>query len=210
MRRALSSAVRAFGLHPKGRPFESDSAHHPCVLPFSGDVVQLVRTLPCHGRGREFESRRPRHSFQALTGRAPFSRGHKKAQNRYREWILSKQSLRFLRFFSEQERDHCLLRIAFFRCDRLRVSVECHANCRVAQQLLHDLQLRAGRSKQRRISVTKSMPSDSLRDCKFSRDRTDMVPHDLLGQVGPATLVYRARKYPALWRLIRRLAMPFT
>jgi hypothetical protein len=28
-----------------------------------GDVVQLVRTLPCHGRGREFESRRPRHTF---------------------------------------------------------------------------------------------------------------------------------------------------
>ena len=34
------------------------------VLNFqSGDVVQLVRTLPCHGRGRGFESRRPRHSF---------------------------------------------------------------------------------------------------------------------------------------------------
>ncbi len=32
-----------------------------------GDVVQLVRTLPCHGRGREFESRRPRHFFQSLT-----------------------------------------------------------------------------------------------------------------------------------------------
>ena len=31
-----------------------------------GDVVQLVRTLPCHGRGREFESRRPRQFFQAL------------------------------------------------------------------------------------------------------------------------------------------------
>src|SRR5213596_939682 len=29
----------------------------------AGDVVQLVRTLPCHGRGREFESRRPRHNF---------------------------------------------------------------------------------------------------------------------------------------------------
>ena len=29
-----------------------------------GDVAQSVRALPCHGRGREFESRRPRHSFQ--------------------------------------------------------------------------------------------------------------------------------------------------
>src|SRR6266704_2245806 len=46
--RALSSAVRAFGLHPKGRPFKSDSAHHCDAPPFSGDVVQLVRTLPCH------------------------------------------------------------------------------------------------------------------------------------------------------------------
>src|ERR1700676_370599 len=63
--RAVSSAVRAFGLHPKGHPFKSDTAHHSCVTPFSGDVVQLVRTLPCHGRGREFESRRPRHSFQS-------------------------------------------------------------------------------------------------------------------------------------------------
>jgi hypothetical protein len=32
----------------------------------AGDVVQLVRTLPCHGRGREFESRRPRQLFQQL------------------------------------------------------------------------------------------------------------------------------------------------
>src|SRR5882762_217181 len=37
--RALSSAVRAFGLHPKGRPFKSDSAHHCDASPFSGDVV---------------------------------------------------------------------------------------------------------------------------------------------------------------------------
>ena len=32
----------------------------------AGDVVQLVRTLPCHGRGREFESRRPRQLFNNL------------------------------------------------------------------------------------------------------------------------------------------------
>jgi hypothetical protein len=27
----------------------------------AGDVAQLVRALPCHGRGRGFEPRRPRH-----------------------------------------------------------------------------------------------------------------------------------------------------
>src|ERR1700678_2820004 len=31
----------------------------------SGDVAQLVRALPCHGRGRGFEPRRPRHTFQS-------------------------------------------------------------------------------------------------------------------------------------------------
>jgi hypothetical protein len=28
----------------------------------NGAVAQLVRALPCHGRGREFESRQHRHS----------------------------------------------------------------------------------------------------------------------------------------------------
>jgi hypothetical protein len=40
-------------------------------ITLSGDVVQLVRTLPCHGRGREFESRRPRHSFQEVSWASP-------------------------------------------------------------------------------------------------------------------------------------------
>ena len=31
-----------------------------------GDVAQLVRALPCHGRGRGFEPRRPRHHSKAL------------------------------------------------------------------------------------------------------------------------------------------------
>jgi hypothetical protein len=45
---------------------------------YRGDVVQSVRTLPCHGRGREFESRRPRHSFLALAESVAFERGNRK------------------------------------------------------------------------------------------------------------------------------------
>ncbi len=59
----LAQLVRAPALQAGGRRFEPCTAHHPCAPPFRGDVVQLVRTLPCHGRGRGFESRRPRHSF---------------------------------------------------------------------------------------------------------------------------------------------------
>ncbi len=32
----------------------------------SGDVAQLVRALPCHGRGRGFEPRRPRQILKHL------------------------------------------------------------------------------------------------------------------------------------------------
>jgi hypothetical protein len=50
-----------------------DCQFSPCIIWSTrlqrGDVVQLVRTLPCHGRGREFESRRPRHFFQWLAER---------------------------------------------------------------------------------------------------------------------------------------------
>jgi hypothetical protein len=33
-----------------------------------GDVAQLVRALPCHGRGRGFEPRRPRHKPIRISG----------------------------------------------------------------------------------------------------------------------------------------------
>ncbi len=73
--RAVSSAVRASGLHPEGPAFKSLTAHHPAVH-YRGDVVQLVRTLPCHGRGREFESRRPRHSPSELPNVTPETPTH--------------------------------------------------------------------------------------------------------------------------------------
>ena len=49
-------------IEPEGKPVDTRVSDK--VGKQAGDVVQLVRTLPCHGRGREFESRRPRHSFQ--------------------------------------------------------------------------------------------------------------------------------------------------
>jgi hypothetical protein len=76
----------------------------------SGDVAQLVRALPCHGRGRGFEPRRPRHSFQktygmirpqkttnlnfailsatSLVGAPCFSRGEQRFSVAQRSWTL--------------------------------------------------------------------------------------------------------------------------
>ncbi len=51
---------------PSGKPFGAGKSG-PCRPGFPGipdvlgDVAQLVRALPCHGRGRGFEPRRPRH-----------------------------------------------------------------------------------------------------------------------------------------------------
>ena len=57
----LSSAGRASALQAGGHRFESYCAHH-----FFGPVVQLVRTLACHARGRRFEPDPGRHFFIIL------------------------------------------------------------------------------------------------------------------------------------------------
>ena len=58
LRWAYSSAGRASALQAGGHRFESYCAHH-----FFGPVVQLVRTLACHARGRRFEPVPGRHFF---------------------------------------------------------------------------------------------------------------------------------------------------
>ena len=54
-----SSVGRASALQAEGHRFEPCCSHHP------GPVVQLVRTLACHARGRGFESHPGRHYLKA-------------------------------------------------------------------------------------------------------------------------------------------------
>jgi ATP-dependent Clp protease ATP-binding subunit ClpC len=66
---ARAAAVRrgsAVGGADRGRDRRSGRRSLRCIWRTTscGDVAQLVRALPCHGRGRGFEPRRPRHTKQ--------------------------------------------------------------------------------------------------------------------------------------------------
>jgi hypothetical protein len=50
-----------------------------------GDVAQLVRALPCHGRGCEFEPRRPRQLSKKITGSNPVARASETKSSAARE-----------------------------------------------------------------------------------------------------------------------------
>jgi hypothetical protein len=52
--------------HSAGFGCSSDMSQVVAKQP--GDVAQLVRALPCHGRGRGFEPRRPRHKPIGIHG----------------------------------------------------------------------------------------------------------------------------------------------
>ena len=56
----FSSAGRASALQAGGHRFDPCNSHH-----FFGPVVQLVRTLACHARGRGFEPHPGRHFHNA-------------------------------------------------------------------------------------------------------------------------------------------------
>ena len=62
--REHSSAGRASALQAEGHRFEPYCSHHGVQQhPKCGPVVQLVRTLACHARGRGFESHPGRQGF---------------------------------------------------------------------------------------------------------------------------------------------------
>ena len=66
-----SSAGRASALQAEGHRFEPCCSHH-----FFGPVVQLVRTLACHARGRRFEPDPGRQKCGcSSSGRAPPCQG---------------------------------------------------------------------------------------------------------------------------------------
>ena len=59
----FSSAGRASALKAGGHRFDPCNSHH-----FFGPVVQLVRTLACHARGRGFEPHPGRHFWRKSKG----------------------------------------------------------------------------------------------------------------------------------------------
>ena len=67
--RKFSSAGRASALQAEGHRFEPYCSHQP------GLVVQLARTPPCHGGGREFEPHPGRLCGFSSSGRAPPCQG---------------------------------------------------------------------------------------------------------------------------------------
>jgi len=95
--------------------------------------TDYITTLPVTAEAAGSSPVVPAIHSQALTESTPISRGHKKAQNRYRKLRLARQSPRSLHFFPAQERDHGILCIAFLSRNCLSVRIERHANRGVTQ-----------------------------------------------------------------------------
>ena len=59
--RVFSSVGRATALQAVGRRFKPCNTHQSCATKIIGAVVQMVRILACHARGRGFDPRPLRH-----------------------------------------------------------------------------------------------------------------------------------------------------
>ena len=165
--------------------------------PTVADYCQRIRLIPlsptsefCHGRGREFESRRPRHSFRKSY--VDFDQTNEGAKGCIFAPFLCPQRrdfpsllARFLRAAllqvgngcagqhrREHERKYSCLRCVLRRRDRLRVNIQSRPEGGVSQQLLHHLQVRACAPQKTRIHMSKGMPSDSLLDSHRSCRRS--------------------------------------
>jgi len=156
----------------------------------------ILPTMPnkpdgcCHGRGREFESRRPRHSFRKSY--ANFDETNEGAKRHIFAPFLCPQHRGFPSLLArllraallqvgnrcagqhrrKHERKYSCLRRMLRRRDRLRINIQCRPEGGVSQQLLHHLQIRADTPQRTRIGMSKSMPSDSLLDSQRSRRRS--------------------------------------
>jgi len=114
----------------------------------------LVRTLPCHGRGRGFESRRPRHFSQALA----------------RNWRFASWSnlVQLGQCFSlvEHHPNNFALRQPLVRHTRLSVKIQRNATVRMTQELLHHLHFLVVLSQQSCVRVPERVETNPLLDLR--------------------------------------------
>src|SRR5579871_483914 len=138
-----------------------------------GDVVQLVRTLPCHGRGRGFESRRPRQFFQAF------------ARNwRFRSWSNLVQLGQCLSLVEYQPYQFAL-RFPLLLHSSLGVQIEGDPTVCMAWKLLNYFHVLAVLSEQGRVRMPEGVKRNALLDlrgldCRFPISSPESVWPDRL------------------------------
>jgi hypothetical protein len=107
--------------------------------------------LDCHGRGREFESRRPRHSFQSLAKNRHLALGSKRVQ------------LDCCCFSFQYLLHNLALRQTLLRHTCVRIQGERDSAVRVSKKFLHHFHIFAILREQRRVCMTKRVKPNAFR-----------------------------------------------
>jgi hypothetical protein len=112
----------------------------------------------CHGRGRGFEPRRPRHTFQkiyAMISRREISEIGRNL-GAFCTQLAPKNGLAphpypylNVHWGREDQRHHRGRRVLLGRCDCLSIGIWSRSDSRMSEQLLHDLELGANASQER-------------------------------------------------------------